>query len=281
MVAAGEESGNLEASFAQLEKYYEKSKKTKSAVSKAMIYPSILIVVIIVVLIVMMGKIIPGFMKTFEDMGTELPALTRGVMAVSNWCAKWWWLLFVIIFGAVAFCMLFRRTNRGKHVFGWLALHTPMVKNLSVRSASATFCRTLSLLLASGLTLTDSLELAAANMNNIYFREASQTVRTLVSEGWPLNSALRDVRLFPAMVCNMTGIGEESGDLQNMLSKTADYYDDEVEAATQKLLALMEPIIILIMAVFVVLIVFAIYLPMLNMTSAYDQYLCADFAMWM
>lgn len=281
MVAAGEESGNLEASFAQLEKYYEKSKKTKSAVSKAMIYPSVLIVVIIVVLIVMMGKIIPGFMKTFEDMGTELPALTRGVMAVSNWCAKWWWLLFVIIFGVVAFCMLFRRTNRGKHVFGWLALHTPMVKNLSVRSASATFCRTLSLLLASGLTLTDALELAAANMNNIYFREASQTVRTLVSEGWPLNSALRDVRLFPAMVCNMTGIGEESGDLQNMLSKTADYYDDEVEAATQKLLALLEPIIILIMAVFVVLIVFAIYLPMLNMTSAYDQYLCADFAMWM
>ena len=142
-----------------------------------------------------------------------------------------------------------------------------------MKSACATFCRTLSLLLASGLTLTEGLDLVANNMRNIYFEETVRTVRSLVSEGWPLNAALRDVGLFPPMVCNLTGIGEETGDLQDMLAKTADYYDDEVEAATQKLMALMEPAVILFMAVFVVIIVLAIFLPMLGMTKAYDQYL--------
>lgn len=273
MVAAGEESGNLEDSFRQLEVYFEKAKKTKSAVGKVMIYPSILLAVMIVVLIVMMTKIIPSFLATFEQMDVELPALTRGVMAVSDWFVGWWWLLAILAAALIGGCLFFRRTSRGKHFFGWLARHIPVVKNLTVKSACATFCRTVSLLLASGLTLTEALDLAANNMTNIYYEEGVRTVRALVSEGWPLNSALRDVGLFPPMVCNLTGIGEETGDLQDMLAKTADYYDDEVDAATQKLMALLEPAVILFMAVFVVIIVLSIYLPMLNMTKAYDQYL--------
>ena len=111
------------------------------------------------------------------------------------------------------------------------------------------------------------------NMSNIYFREAVQTVRSLVSEGWGLAEALRYTELFPPMVYNMVGIGEETGDLQGMLEKVADYYDDEVEDATQRLLSMMEPAIMLFLAVFVVILVLAIFLPMLNMTKAYDQYL--------
>lgn len=273
MVAAGEESGNLEDSFRQMEVYFEKAKKTKSAVGKVMIYPCILLAVMVVVLIVMMTKIIPSFLKTFDEMGAELPALTRGLMAVSDWFVAWWWLLTLLIVALVVGGVFFRRTDKGRHFFGWLARKIPVVKNLTVKSACATFCRTLSLLLASGLTLTEGLDLVANNMRNIYFEETVRTVRSLVSEGWPLNAALRDVRLFPPMVCNLTGIGEETGDLQDMLAKTADYYDDEVEAATQKLMALMEPAVILFMAVFVVIIVLAIFLPMLGMTKAYDQYL--------
>lgn len=273
MVAAGEESGNLEDSFHQLELYFEKAKKTKSAVGKVMIYPSILLAVMIVVLIVMMTKIIPSFLATFDEMNVELPALTRGVMAVSDWFVSWWWLLAILIIALVVGGLFFRRTDKGRHFFGWLARKIPVVKNLTVKSACATFCRTVSLLLASGLTLTEALDLAANNMTNIYYEEAIRTVRALVSEGWSLNAALRDTGVFPPMVCNLTGIGEETGDLQDMLAKTADYYDDEVEAATQKLMALMEPAVILFMAVFVVIIVLAIYLPMLNMTKAYDQYL--------
>ena len=273
MVAAGEESGNLEESFHQMEIYFDKSRRTKSAVTKAMIYPAILMIVMVVVLIVMMTSIIPKFLATFAEMDMELPLPTRMVMATSDWFVAWWWLLVIILLVLIVGGTLFNRTNPGKHFFGWFSRKLPVVKLLTVRTACATFCRTLSLLLSSGLTLTDSLEMVASNMSNIYFQEAVQKVRGQVAEGWQLNAALRETRLFPPLVYNMTGIGEESGDLQNMLSKTADYYDDEVEQATQSLLAMMEPIIILVMAVFVVIIVLSIFLPMMSMTSMYDSYL--------
>ena len=273
MVAAGEESGNLEESFHQMEIYFDKSRRTKSAVTKAMIYPAILMIVMVVVLIVMMTSIIPKFLATFAEMDMELPLPTRMVMATSDWFVAWWWLLVIILLVLIVGGTLFNRTNPGKHFFGWFSRKLPVVKLLTVRTACATFCRTLSLLLSSGLTLTDSLEMVASNMSNIYFQEAVQKVRGQVAEGWQLNAALRETRLFPPLVYNMTGIGEESGDLQNMLSKTADYYDDEVEQATQSLLAMMEPIIILVMAVFVVSIVLSIFLPMMSMTSMYDSYL--------
>lgn len=273
MIAAGEESGNLEEAFSQMEDYFDKAKRTKAAVSKAMVYPCVLIVVMICVLILMMVKIVPSFLATFEEMNMEMPLPTRMVMAASDWFVEWWWLLLIVLVGLMVGGVLFNRTNKGKHFFGWLSRHIPVVKNLTVRSESATFCRTLSLLLGSGLSLTDSLELVAMNMSNIYFREAVQTCRTMVAQGWTLHTCLKDTGLFPPMVYNLVGIGEETGDLQAMLSKTADYYDDEVEDATQKLLSLMEPCIMLFLAVFVVIIVLAIYLPMLNMTKAYDQYL--------
>lgn len=273
MVAAGEESGNLEESFRQMEIYFEKARRTKGAVVRAMIYPCILIVVMVVVLFVMLTRIIPAFLQTFEELGVELPFLTQCVMAVSYWFVDWWWLLALILVGLIVGGILFYRTNAGRHFFGLIARRAPVFGRLTVRSACASFCRTLSLLLASGLTLTESLELAGSNMGNIYFREASQTVRGLVSEGWPLASGLRETGVFPPLVCNLAGIGEETGDLQGMMGKVADYYDEEVEEATQRLLALMEPAVILLMAVFVVIIVLSIFLPMLSMTSAYDQYL--------
>jgi len=273
MVAAGEESGNLEDSFTQMEAWFDKAKRTKAAVGKAMVYPCILIVVMIIVLIVMMVKIIPTFLKTFTEMDMELPKVTLAVMAVSDWFVEWWWLFLLVLVGLVLLGVLFNRTNKGKHFFGWLARKIPVVKDFTVRSASAIFCRTLGLLLGSGLVLSDSLELVAMNMGNIYFREAVQTIRTLVAEGWSLNTAMRETKLFPPMVYNLTGIGEETGDLQGMLTKTAEYYDDEVEDATAKLLSMMEPIIMLFLAVFVLIIVLSIFLPMMNMTKAYDKYL--------
>lgn len=273
MVAAGEESGNLEDSFRQMEAWFDKAKRTKAAVGKAMVYPCILIAVMIIVLIVMMVKIIPSFLKTFTDMDMELPKVTLAVMAVSDWFVEWWWLFLAVVIGLVVGAMLFNRTNKGKHVFGWLSRKIPVVKDFTIRSASAVFCRTLSLLLGSGLALSESLELVAMNMGNIYFREAVQTVRTMVSEGWSLNASMRDTGLFPPMVYNLTGIGEETGDLQGMLSKTADYYDDEVQDATARLLSMMEPAIMLFLAVFVVIIVLSIFLPMMSMTQAYDKYL--------
>lgn len=273
MVAAGEESGNLEDSFRQMELYFEKAKRTKSSVTRVMIYPCILLAVMIVVLFVMMTKIIPMFLQTFKEMDAELPKLTLMVIAVSDWFVDWWWLLALLLAALVVGGVLFNRTDRGRHFFGLLARKLPVVGRLTVRSACATLCRTLSLLLGSGLTLTESLELAAGNMNNIYFKEAVRSIRGMVAEGRTLSRSVQETRIFPPMISNLTGVGEEAGDLQGMLGKLADYYDEEVEEATQKLLAMLEPIVILFMAVFVVIIVFSIFLPMLNMTKAYDSYL--------
>lgn len=273
MVAAGEASGNLEESFRQMELYFDRSKRTKSKVTSAMIYPCVLIVVMIVVLIVMMTKIIPNFLKTFEDMDAELPKLTLGVMAVCEWFKSWWWVPLLVLAALIVGGVLFHRTDKGKHFFGWLARKTPVVGNLTVKTACATFCRTMEVLIGSGLTLTDSMDLAASNMDNIYYQEAIRDARALVAEGTPLRESLLRTGLFPPMVSNLVGVGEETGDLQSMMGKVADYYDEEVEEATKKLLNLMEPAIIIFMAVFVVIIVLAIYLPMINMTKAFDKYL--------
>ena len=273
MVAAGESSGNLEESFRQMELYFDRSKRTKSKVTSAMIYPCVLIVVMIVVLIVMMTKIIPNFLKTFEDMDAELPKLTQGVMAVCEWFESWWWVPLLVLAALIVGGVLFHRTNKGRHFFGWLARKTPVVGNLTVKTACATFCRTMEVLIGSGLTLTDSMDLAASNMGNIYYLEAIRDARALVAEGTPLRESLVRTGIFPPMVSNLVGVGEETGDLQSMMGKVADYYDEEVDEATKKLLNLMEPAIIIFMAVFVVIIVLAIYLPMINMTKAFDKYL--------
>lgn len=273
MVAAGEDSGNLEDSFRQMETYFDKARRTKGAVGKAMIYPCILVVVMIAVLIVMMTKIIPSFLETFEQMDVELPFLTQCVMAVSDWFVAWWWLLVGALVALVVGGVMFNRTSRGRHFFGLIARKAPVFGRLNVRSACATMTRTLSLLLGSGLTLLESLDLTADNMTNIWFEDALHTVSGLVSQGWPLAVSLRDTGMFPAMVINLVSVGEEAGDLQGSLAKVADYYDEEVQEATDRLLALMEPAVILLMAVFVVIIVLSIFLPMLSMTHAYDQYL--------
>lgn len=273
MVSAGEASGNLEESFRQMELYFERSKRTKSKVTSAMIYPCVLIVVMIIVLIVMMTKIIPNFLKTFEDMDAELPKITLGVMAVCEWFKSWWWVPLLVLAALIVGGVLFHRTNKGKHFFGWLARKTPVVGNLTVKTACATFCRTMEVLIGSGLTLTDSMDLAASNMGNIYYLEAIRDARALVAEGTPLRESLVRTGIFPPMVSNLVGVGEETGDLQSMMGKVADYYDEEVDEATKKLLNLMEPAIIIFMAVFVVIIVLAIYLPMINMTKAFDKYL--------
>ena len=273
MIAAGEESGNLEESFGQMEDWFDKAKRTKAAVKKAMTYPCVVLVVMVVVLILMMVKVFPEFISSFAEMNMELPLPTKIVMGMSDWFVEWWWALAIALAALVVCAMLFNKTSKGRHFFGWLTRKIPVVSNMTVKSECATFCRTLSLLLGSGLTLTDSLEMVAMNMSNIYFQEAVQACRTMVSEGWTLSASLKNTELFPPMVYNLVGIGEETGDLQAMLQKTADYYDDEVEEATQALLGLLEPMITVFLGIMVALLVVAIYLPMLNMTKAYDQYL--------
>ena len=268
MVAAGEASGNLEKAFARLADHFEKGSRIRGAVKKAMVYPTIVLVVVIAVVALMMVMVIPSFTSVFVDMDMELPWVTKIVMGFSDWMVLYWWKLFLGIFGVVFLLILFGKTDKGRHFFGKLVMKLPLFGDMTVKSASANFARTLSTLVSSGLPMLDSLEITAKNMSNIYFKEAVLYCRDEAATGANLSTPLENSSLFPPMVYHMTGIGEETGDLEEMLDRLADYYDEEVEAATKALIAALEPALILLMAGIVGSVVCAILLPMFSMYDA-------------
>lgn len=270
MVEAGEASGNLEVAFTRMAEYFEKDAHTKGSVKKAMTYPIIVICVVILVLIVLMVGVIPSFQGMFDDMGQEMPFLTKIVIDVSNWTAGHLPLLLLIIVAIVFGLVFFGKTKSGKHVYGWLARKLPLFGNLTTKSASASFARTFSTLTAAGLPMLDALEITAKNMTNIYFYEALMKARAEVASGNPLAFPLEACGIFPPMVYHMASIGEETGELESMLVKMADYYDEEVESATAALTSAIEPLIMVFLAGIVLVVVLAIYLPMFTM---YDGFL--------
>lgn len=271
MVAAGEASGNLEKAFTRLADHFEKGSRVKGAVKKALIYPAIVLVIVVAVVIIMMVAVIPSFTSTFAEMGMDLPWITRLVMGFSDWMVLHWWKLLIGIFAVVALLIMFSKTNKGKHFFGKIAMKLPLIGDMTVKSSSANFARTLSTLTSSGLPMLDSLEITARNMTNIYFKEAVLYCRDEAATGANLSTPLEASDIFPPMVYHMTGIGEETGDLEEMLDRLADYYDEEVEAATQAVLAALEPAIILVMALIVGVVVCSILLPMFSMYDALGQ----------
>lgn len=265
MVAAGEASGNLEIAFTRMAAYFEKDAHTKGSVKKAMTYPCIVICVVIIVLLVLMTSVIPNFQSMFDSMGTEMPLLTQIVIDTSNWVSNNLLLLVLIVAAIAVGLVFFGKTNRGKHVYGWIARKLPLFGTLTVKSASSSFARTFSTLLAAGLPMLDALEITAKNMTNIYFYDALMTARAEVSAGNPLAYPLEACGIFPPMVYHMTSIGEETGELEAMLDKMADYYDEEVEQATAAITSAIEPMIMMFLAVIVMIVVLAVYLPMFSM----------------
>lgn len=265
MVAAGEASGNMEKAFTRLADHFEKGNSVKNAVKKAMIYPMIVLIVVVVVIAIMMVAVIPQFSSVFDDMGMDLPLITRVVMGFSGWMVKHWWKLAIGIAAVIFSMVLFSKTDKGQHFFGKLVLKMPLFGDMTVKSASANFARTLSTLSSSGLPMLDALDITAKNMTNVYFKDAIVYCREEAAAGASLSAPLEESELFPPMVYHMTSIGEETGELEEMLDRLADYYDEEVEASTKALLAALEPTILLIMAVLVGVIVCAILFPMFEM----------------
>ena len=188
-------------------------------------------------LFIMMVMVIPEFTAVFEDMNMELPWITKMVMGLSDWMVTSWWQLLLILVGVIAGLILFAKTDKGRHFFGKLVLKLPLFGDMTVKSASANFARTLSTLVSSGLPMLDSLEITAKNMNNVYFKEAVLFCRDEAAAGATLSAPLEQSEMFPPMVYHMTNIGEETGDLEEMLDRLADYYDEEVAASTKALLA--------------------------------------------
>ncbi|MCH5274834.1 MAG: type II secretion system F family protein [Lachnospiraceae bacterium] len=271
MVAAGESSGSLDVALERMAVQFEKSAKTKALVKKAMIYPAVICVVMVAVVIVMLTVVIPNYANMFVDLGTELPALTKGVMALSNFIIGKWFILVPLVIAAAIGIKSFAATDSGKHVLHGLKLRIPAMKNLEVKTASSMMARTLSTLLAAGVPLIEAVDIVGGTMENVYFKEALDNCKNEIIIGQPLSRPLEECGLFPPMVYHMTRIGEEAGNTEEMLTKLADYYDEEVELAVQSLMAAMEPVIILVMAGIVGILIGACMAPMLSMYQALEN----------
>lgn len=265
MVRAGEASGSLENSLTRMAIQFEKDAKLNGIVKKAMMYPIVLICVMIGVVIVMLTFVIPSFMTMFEDLDSELPATTKAILAMSNSLKNYWYIYIIVVVGIVVGIQMYKRTDNGKHNLDKLKLKIPVFGLLQTKSACASFARTMSTLLQAGMPMIDALEISASTMKNVLFYDGLQKVKNGVSLGLPLSNQLKSTGLFPAMVVHMVGIGEETGNVEEMLTNSATYYEEEVEVQTQTLTSLMEPIIIVLMAFVVVLLIMAIYQPMIQL----------------
>lgn len=265
MVAAGEVSGNMEIAFERLATHFEKENALTGKIKGAMTYPIVVMVVIVIVVIVMLVTVIPTFTDMFADMGADLPLATRIMVAVSEFVREKWYILVIVIAALVFGLKTFGKTEAGKQAFGQLAIHAPVFGNLTIKQACSRFARNLSTLMASGITLVDALEQVAKMMDNKIYRDALLDAKIQISKGIPLSKPLRDVEIFPVMLVQMVKIGEETGNIEDMMSKVADFYDQEVDQAVANLTAAMEPIIMAVMACVVGMIVAACYGPIISM----------------
>lgn len=271
MVAAGEASGSLDKSMERMATQFERSNKTRALVKKAMMYPMVLCIVMIAVVVVMLVVVIPNYASMFADLGTDLPGITKAVMAASDFVKNYWFILVPLVVGIVVGVKAFSATDTGKHFFGKITIKLPLTKDLVVKSASAQMARTLSTLLGSGVPLIEAVDIVSGTMTNIYFKEALEDAKDEIIIGQPLSRPLERCGLFPPMVYHMTRIGEETGNTEDMLNKLADYYEEEVEMAVQTLMAAMEPMIIVVMAGIVGVLIAACMAPMLAMYQALDS----------
>ncbi len=265
MVASGEASGSLDVALDRMATHFEKSAKTTAMVKKAMIYPVAVCVVAVGVIIVMLTVVIPNYAEMFKDLGTDLPAITKMVQAASNFLINRWMILVPIVILIAVGVKAFAGTDRGKHVFHKLQLKIPMISSLIMKQASSQVARTMSTLMAAGVPLIEAVQIVADTMSNVYYKEALQNCKNEIIIGQPLSRPLEECGLFPPMVYHMTRIGEETGNTEEMLSKLADYYDEEVEVAVQGFMAALEPMIIVVLAGIVITIVGACMAPMLTM----------------
>lgn len=271
MVAAGEASGSLEVALERMSEHFEKSAKTGALVKKAMIYPIVVCIVAIAVVIVMLVVVIPNYTDMFAELGTDLPGITKAVAAASDFIIKKWIILVIALGAIVVGISTFAATDKGKHFFHKVQLKLPMFNTLVMKQCSSQMARTMSTLMAAGVPLIESVAIVGKIMGNVYYKEAMDTCKNEVVIGQPLSRPLEDSGLFPPMVYHMVRIGEETGNTEDMLSKLADYYDDEVEAAVQSLMAALEPMIIVVLAGVVIVLIGACMAPMLSMYQAMEN----------
>jgi type IV pilus assembly protein PilC len=267
MIAAGEAGGILDTILKRLALYIEKAVKLKAQVKGAMVYPVAVLGIAGIVIAVILWKVIPTFAAMFAGLNAELPLPTRFVISLSTWFVR---LLPFLIVGGVLGVIGFKRwyaTHSGRRVVDRTLLRIPILGPLFQKIAVARFCRTLSTLISSGVPILDGLEITARTAGNAIIEDAIMVVRKGVESGLTLAQPLKETKVFPPMVVQMIGVGEQTGALDAMLSKIADFYEDEVDQAVANLLTLMEPVMILFLGVTVGGIIIAMYLPLFDLIS--------------
>ena len=267
MVAAGEAGGILDTILQRLSVYIEKAVKLKTQVRSAMIYPVSVITIAVIVVYVILWKVIPVFSSLFEGLGAELPFLTQWVVSLSKFIGRFWWLIFLVVIAGIFAIRQYYRTEAGRYQIDGLLLRLPVLGVILRKIAVARFCRTLGTLLNSGVPILESLDITARTSGNAIIEEAIMGVRKDVEEGKTVAEPLTRSGQFPPMVCQMVGVGEQTGAMDTMLAKIADFYEDEVDAAVEGLMKLIEPVIIFFLGIVIGTIVIAMYMPMFTLLS--------------
>jgi type IV pilus assembly protein PilC len=267
MIAAGEAGGILDTILKRLATYIEKAVKLQSQVKSAMVYPIAVIVIATVVVGVILWKVIPTFANLFAGLGAELPLPTRVVIALSNNLVRFGPFLIAGIFAGLFAFRQYYATDKGRHVVDRIVLKLPILGPLMRKIAVARFCRTLSTLLASGVSILEALDITAKTAGNAIVEDAIYTTRRSIERGETIAAPLRETAVFPPMVVQMIGVGEATGALDTMLSKIADFYEEEVDVAVAGLLTLLEPLMIAVLGGIVGGIVIAMYMPIFSLIS--------------
>jgi len=266
LVAAGESSGMIDAILDRLATYKEKILALKSKIKSALFYPSAVVAVAIIVVWVIMIFVIPAFKEVFSNFGASLPAPTQLVIDISDFVVAWWWAAFLVIGGGIfALSIMIKRSDHVRYTVDRLLLKLPVVGEILEKATIARWTRTLATMFAAGVPLVESLDAVAGAAGNKVYANATRRVQTDVSTGTSLTNAMTTTQLFPNMVLQMVQIGEESGSLDAMLTKIADFYEREVDDAVAALSSLLEPLIIVFLGVVVGGLVVAMYLPIFKL----------------
>ncbi|WP_297791875.1 type II secretion system F family protein [uncultured Marinobacter sp.] len=266
LVDSGEKAGALEQMLDRIATYLEKTETLKKKVKKAMTYPIAVVVVAIVVTAILLVKVVPQFESLFQGFGADLPVFTQFIIGISEWMQEWW---FIVLLGIVGLVFLFKEAKRRSQKFSDFVdkylLKLPIVGEILDKSAVAKFGRVLSTTFAAGVPLVDALESVSGATGNAVYRDAVSKIKDEVSSGTQLQASMRQTGVFPVMAVQLTAIGEESGNLDEMLEKVADHYEGVVDDMVDNLTALMEPMIMAVLGVLVGGLIVGMYLPIFQM----------------
>jgi type IV pilus assembly protein PilC len=270
LVAAGEQSGTLDVLLEKVASYKEKVEALKGKVKAAMMYPTAVLVVAMIVVALLLIFVIPQFEQLFHNFGGELPTLTATIVAMSRWFQDWWLLFFVVLIGSIVFiAYTYKRSSKLQFMVDRITLRLPIFGPLFKKATIARVARTLSTMFGAGVPLVDALESVASASGNRVYHNGILNVRNEVSTGRTLESSMTQTGLFPSMVLQMVSTGEESGELELMLSKVAEFYEQEVDDAVAALSSLIEPLLIVVLGVIIGTMVVAMYLPIFKMAAVF------------